>query len=389
MDLGPPARFVTRLAGIAGRGSLLALALGTAGAQVFTVGEKTATADVDTAFKATHVELPATQMTERGRRELVRDLDAEQGFAHRLLPLGAILTLHANGNLDVTGDDYKKLLYKGGSFAAIGDRVAVTALEFKGDRLIVDLNGGPYPPHRFLRHIQIGVGPVMTQPNMNDGQVATGCRVVLVFEGPLPEVSAPEVKALLFPIVDFGVKSGEVAYAQTLPQPVQDAIALHKVLVGMNRRMVLASAGAPESKVREMDEAGKRYEEWIYGHQPQTMKFVRFTGDRVSMVKVAELGKPIKVFDQDQMGGYGERPQEQEVANGDAAGDNTRPKAPPTLKRAGEVLPDETNPQSQNGKVQYPPPKKPASAEDGAGSAVSTTTLPTETPAAPPAPPNR
>ena len=55
----------------------------------------------------------------------------------------------------------------------------------------------------FLRHIELNVAPVVA----DDGAQVTGCRVTLVFEGGLPEISAPEVKALLDPIIDFGVKS--------------------------------------------------------------------------------------------------------------------------------------------------------------------------------------
>ena len=49
-------------------------------AQVFTVGEKTATADIKTDFTRTHVELPDQPMSERGRRDLIRNFTAEQGF---------------------------------------------------------------------------------------------------------------------------------------------------------------------------------------------------------------------------------------------------------------------------------------------------------------------
>src|SRR5271154_3790294 len=89
--------------------SSVALALSAVGAraQVFTVGEKSATADIKTDFTPTHVELPDGRLTERGRRELMRDLEAEQGFAHRLLPLGATMTLQANGNLTPREDQYK------------------------------------------------------------------------------------------------------------------------------------------------------------------------------------------------------------------------------------------------------------------------------------------
>lgn len=351
---------------------LLAFPCFQAGAQVFTVGEKTATADMKTDFTPTHVELPDARLTERGRRELMRDLGSEQGFAHRILPLGATLTLQANGNLTPRDDQYREMVYKKGSSAAPGDRIMVTALEFKGDRIIIDLNGGPYPPHRFMRHIQIGIGNLPVQdPNLDQG--ATGCRINLVFEGGIPEISAPEVKALLQPVIDFGAKTGEVAYAETLPAPLRSAIKSHEVLVGMTHRMVLAALGQPESKLRE-GVGSEHYEEWIYGHQPQTMQFVRFIGDRVSMVKIAALGKAVEVRDQDEMEGY-EAPATT-VALGDVPtqGDKANP---PTLKLPGE---DKTPTDDAAGagpgmrKVQMPEPKT-APVSDG----------PTEiTPAPPP-----
>jgi hypothetical protein len=338
---------------------LLAFCSMRAQGQVFTVGEKSATADIKTDFTPTHVELPDARLTERGRRELMRDLGSEQGFAHRMLPLGATLTLQANGNLTPRDDQYKNLVYKKGSSAAPGDRVMITALEFKGDRLVIDLNGGPYPPHRFMRHIQIGIGNVETQ-NPTLDERATGCRINLVFEGGVPEVSAPEVKALLQPVIDFGAKTGEVAYAETLPAPLKSAIKSHEVLVGMNHRMVLAALGQPESKMRE-GVGSDRYEEWIYGHQPQTMQFVRFAGDRVSMVKIAALGKPIEVRDQDEMAGY--LPPPTTVAVGDVGTEEGK-EVPPTLKLPGEDKTPTDNSNSSGStirKVQMPQPKTPVS----------------------------
>ena len=305
------------------------------GAQVFTVGEKTATADMKTDFKATHVELPDKPMTERGRRELIRNFEAEQGFAHRVLPLAGQLTLAANGNLTPGPDAYKMMVYKKGQAAAAGDRVAVTALEIKGDRIIVDLNGGPYVPHRFLRHIQIGVGGAVS-PTPDLTEQATGCRITLVFEGGTPEVSAPELKALLEPLVDFGAKTGEVAYADTLPAEVKSAIASHEVVVGMSRRMVLASLGQPENKMRETLD-GEKYEEWIYGHQPQTVKFVRFQGDRVSQVKIAAAGKAIELHKDEELAGILPAAPEKTVAVGDVKPTGDQAAQPPSLMKPGET----------------------------------------------------
>ncbi|NYF80413.1 hypothetical protein [Granulicella arctica] len=327
----------------------------TAGAQVFVVGEKTATADISTDFAPTRVSLPTDKLTERGRRDLVRNLEAEQGFAHRALPMGAGITLQANGQLKPGPDQYRQLIYKKGESSAAGDRIVITAVTFKPDSIILDLNGGPYAKHRFLSHVSFNDAPVTAQ-----APAATGSRVTLSFEGGVPEISAPEVKALLEPVLDFGVKTSEEAYADTLPAPLKDAIAAHDVLVGMNHRMVLAALGSPESKVREHDPNdpdGPRFEEWIYGHVPQTVRFVRFEGDRVSQVKIAAMGKPMEVHDQNELGDYLPPPPTREIALGDAKPGDTQQgthTAPPTLRKPGDPDP----PPNTSGQVQFPTQKQ-------------------------------
>jgi hypothetical protein len=338
--------------------TLLIVCAATASSQVFVVGEKTATDELSTEFKPTNVALSNAKMTELGRRELVRNLEAEQGFAHRALPLGAGLTLHANGPLSPNPAEYRKMIYQKGQAAAAGDRVIITTLEIKGDRIVLDLNGGPYAKHRFLRHVSLNDAPVTA--TSGTGEMATGSRITLIFPGPVPEISAPEVKALLDPVIDFGVKTSELAYADTLPPLLKDSIAAHEVLVGMNHRMVLAALGAPENKIRDQpsgDAGGGRYEEWIYGHVPQTVRFVRFVGDRVTVVEIAALGKPIEIRDKDEVGELNPSMPPREVAMGDqAAGDSQKPSAtPPSLRKPGEAVPS-----GGSDKVQFPTADKPA-----------------------------
>lgn len=323
------------------QGALLAAGLAgwDARAQVFVVGEKSAMADVSTDFHPTRVELSTSPISERGRRELIRDLDAEQGFAHRALPLGEDLVLVANGDLRPSGDGYKEMLYKKGQSAAPGDRVAITAVTVKADRIVFDLNGGPYLKHRFLRHIQLDDMNIVP----DDGAEVTGCRITLLFEGGIPEVSAPEVKALLDPIIDFGVKTSAEAYADSLPQFLKDAIAQHDVLVGMNSKMVLAAMGVPQSKVRELvpGSSDQHYEEWIYGQSPQTVRFVRFMHDRVTQLRIAALGQPIVIHDKNELRGYldEENPDTtREIALGDGEADKGS-SGPPTILKPGEVAP--------------------------------------------------
>lgn len=327
-------------------------------AQVFVVGAKTATDDAVTDFQPTRLKLPEAPLTERGRRELLQNLVSEQGFAHRGLPLGAGLTLLANGNMTPGGDEYRKMLYQRGQSAAPGDRIAITAVVFKPDRIILDLNGGPYAKHRFLSHIQLNDNPIAQQ-----GATATGCRITLVFEGGIPEISGAEVKALLNPVIDFHAKSSGEAYADTLPLKVREAVAAHEVLVGMTKRMVLAAMGAPKAKNREhsnsTDDNSPRYEEWIYGEVPQPVQFVRFRGERVVRLEIAALGKPIEIHDKVEVGPSISAENRRAITLGDAqpGEDGKRASTPPTMRKPGEggaaptgsgpvVIPDASKPTS-------------------------------------------
>ena len=317
---------------------VICVAAATAGAQVFVVGMKTATEDSVVDFQPTRLTLPDTKLTERGRRELLQALVSEQGFAHRGLPLGAGLTLLANGNMTPSGDEYRAMLYKKGQSAGPGERVAITAVDFKPDRIVLDLNGGPYAKHRFLSHISLNDMAIAQR-----GADVYGCRITLVFEGGIPEISGAEVKALLDPVIDFHAKSSEEAYADTLPPIIREAVASHEVKVGMTKRMVLAAVGAPKSKTREHvdseDDNSVRYEEWLYGETPQPIQFVRFKGDRVVRLEIAELGKPVEIRDKNELGNAAPTlTNRRTVLLGDAQPneEGKRPATAPSLKKPGE-----------------------------------------------------
>ena len=322
--------------------------------QVFVVGMKTATADATTEFHPTRVSLPDRPLDERGRLDLIRNFESEQGFAHRELPLGAGLTLLANGNMTPREEEYRRMLYEKGQSAAVGDRVEVSKLEFRPDRIVIDFNGGPYAKHRFLSHVSLN-GMQLAQ----EGPIATGFRITLVFEGGVPDVSAAEMKALLDPMVDFKARSSAEAYADTLPAKVREAVEAHEILVGMNRRMVLAAVGEPKTKHREHagGDEGTLYEEWIYGDPPRPTQFVRFQHDRVIRLEIAALGKPLDIREKNEVGSEAAPTlTARTIVNGDqprrtdGQGGSTRP---PTLHRPGDTENPAVAPPSM-GKVVVP-----------------------------------
>ncbi len=345
--------------------TLSLLAVAPVHAQVFTV-EAEHVEKHYTEFPPTHVRYPAEPITTIGREELVRFMQAEQGFAMRPLPI-ANLTLHANGHMDPTGDKYVDLLHQKGMSVKAGDRVVVTDIKFHEKSIELDLNGGPEHKHKYLRHISIGTDPYYTVPIVQDSDAPpTGARLTLLFEENVPDLNGEQLEALLKPMVDFGVKSPAEAYAESLPDFLRKAIEQHRVLIGMDRDMVVYSKGQPTRKVRETDENGKAFEVWIYGEAPQPVEFVRFEGSLVVRDELAKVGEPMIVRVENEMGDYwGNQPvvaaNQHEVKLGDQSeADRSAESAPrqaPTLRQPGEQPPpsnDKNNPTPVMAPVNFP-----------------------------------
>jgi hypothetical protein len=333
------------------------------GAQVVTVNtdggkvQLNSGAPVDRQFRQvtpTHVDLPKTEMDPKTRILLERDLQAEQGFANRPFPRGHKgLTLEANGKLEPAGESYQNTVVNNGLSAKPGSRVVVTDVKIDRTKIVLDFDGGPDAKHRFLRHLQIGMGPQAGDPDsdpelMNQQGDPAGSRVTLVFANYVPVVTTAQVKALLAPLISFDVKTPIQAYTDTLPTALRDAILDHKALVGMNTDMLMFAKGQPTSKSREMD-GQMPFEEWVYGTPPEEVDFVRINGNRVIRVEIAKDGQPLAVFTADVVtpmlisAGTPELAQAKTrtIKEGDVQTDPNREEAPapPSLRNPGETLP--------------------------------------------------
>jgi hypothetical protein len=346
---------LSRLAMPAGLALLIGFGQAVSGQKVIIVNSTPAAGSIDRRYgqiEPTKVDLPKQPIDARGHQDILRILVAEQGFAMRPLPRGKKgLTLAANGKLSPAGESYVAQVTEQGLSVKPGDRVVLSDVKIDKEKMVFEINGGPDHKHEFLRHIQIGMGgPNMTNPVVQDnGQEPAGARITLAFSKFVPEVTPAQVKALLAPLISFDMKTPVQAYTDTLPPALKKAILDHKVMVGMSTEMVLFAMGQPESKSREI-EGQMPFEEWIYGHPPQDVQFVRVNGNRVIRVEVAKLGQPLEVFTKDEVEGLmttDGKPVLAEATHTVQMGDVHRdPKtqsaeAPPTLRAPGEKLPDD------------------------------------------------
>jgi len=371
----------------------------TASAQI-TVNTKTGTVTNDSTGKTTasvdrryqqitptQVPLTKSELDPKTRLELIRLIQAEQGFAMRPFPRGHKgLTLAANGKLEPAGEEYVAMATTEGLCAKPGDRVVLTDVKIDRTKIVFDLNGGPDPKHRFLRHIQIGMGGDTNPVVQGNDPEPVGARLTLTFKEHVPELTGSEVKALLAPLISFDVKTPIQAYTDTLPTKLKDAILNHHVLVGMSTDMVLFAMGQPDNKSREMD-GQMPFEEWIYGKPPKDVQFVRVNGNRVIRLEVAKMGEAPEIFTKDEVEGLMrtdgtplDPDSTRRVAKlGDAERDPDKeaPAAPPSLRNPGEKLPSD-DPSNRAGvmkPVQFPKPKpdaQPGANPDGEPDATPT-----------------
>ena len=235
----------------------------------------------------------APHMSKQTRFEIIRDFETQLVYARTAFPMGTKgLQLH-QGVITPSGDELQATLNLWGPAVKPGDPAHISFVQIKSDHIRFEINGGPVQRKKWYQHVQIsGANGPVTQtdaPQTNPH----GSYVEVYFDKYVPEITAGQVRDLLYPVLDFNARNKEQAYLDTVPPKVKEAIQAHHVLVGMNQEMVLHAKGKPPRKVRERS-GETQYEEWIYGESPADVDFVRFVGDEVVQVETMKVdGKKI------------------------------------------------------------------------------------------------
>ncbi len=237
------------------------------------------------------------KLSDDGRKTLLRALTAEMVFSRKFFPMGKEgLTIKATDGQVVPSDpEVRQMIADNGPAAKPGDRVKITQLIFKGDKIIFEINGGPVKKKRWYDRLEVGSagGSTAANPNGPRGSDvdalyinARGSYVALQFKDYVPELGPDAVKKLLEPVFDWKANSVSEAFTRALSPQLQEAVKDHKALVGMDRELVVYAKGRPDKKHREHDPvANQDYEEWIYGAPPEQVEFVRFVGNTVARIE--------------------------------------------------------------------------------------------------------
>jgi hypothetical protein len=262
-----------------------------------------------------------------------------------------------DGAITPHGEELQQALALWGPAVKAGDPAHISFVQIKDDHIHFEINGGPVHRKKWYQHVTIaGAGGGVTPGGSNEPQANPhGSYVDLYFDKYVPELTAQQVRELLFPVLDFNAKNKEQAYLDTVPPKAKEAILEHHVLVGMNQEMVIHAKGKPPKKVRERD-GETEYEEWIYGDPPQDVDFVRIVGDEVVRVETMKVGGQKLVRTEKEL--TLETPDKEAKKQPEE-----RPANAPSLRRPGEDsedVPKPANGQAPLPRPTMPPPSPPA-----------------------------
>jgi hypothetical protein len=304
------------------------------------------------AFASGDSQPAASHMSKETRMDLIRAFNSELVYIRSPFPMGKTGLTLKDGVLSPAGDELRQMIAMWGPSVKPGDQARISRIDIRGDRIHFEINGGPVKKLKWYQRISVGtagnevpVSPGSPQDNPR------GSYVDLVFDHYVPDLNPKELKALLFPVFDFDSKSALQAFLETVPPKVKEAIEGHRVLVGMDREMVIFSKGRAAQKTREK-EGEVEYEEWIYGQPPQDVDFVRLVGDEVVRVETMKVtgGRVIRT----------EKEVNVETSLAKASGEPaTRPANAPTLRRPGEAETDAPGRSSPSSLPPVPPPQTP------------------------------
>ena len=187
---------------------------------------------------------------------VMRDLTAERVFVRIRVPARRHRTEIKNGKITPSDQQVASLVAEHGFAAKPGDRVIITNVEFKEKSIVLEINGGGKKKQKWYQHVSLGAGGTTAPVGGGAPQSleANGSTVTLAFDKYVPEMTGEQVRQLLAPVFDFKALTEAEAYEKTLPPKVQAAIKDHKVLVGMDRDMVIYAKGRPPKKIRDKDD---------------------------------------------------------------------------------------------------------------------------------------
>jgi hypothetical protein len=297
----------------------------------------------------------AQRISRQSRFEIIRDFETQLVYARTAFPMGRKGLVLKEGVISPNGEELRQTLALWGPAIKPGDPAHISLVQIKNDHIHFEINGGPVRQKKWYQRIEVSGANGNTASQRPDDAEANphGSFVDVYFSKYIPEMTPQQLRALLYPVLDFNARNKEQAYLDTVPPKIKQAIQAHHVLVGMNVEMVLHAKGKPPRKVRERD-GETEYEEWIYGEPPADVDFVRIVENEVVRVETMKISGEKIVRNEREV--VLQQPDKDKEAKKEPA---ESPAKAPSLRRPGEDTQEAPDPAAQPSAIPRPPPRGP------------------------------
>ena len=160
------------------------------------------------------------------QQEIIRAISSEYATLKVALPINKHgLTLDKNGKFDWKKNE--EALLHSGQYIAVGLQVQITKVDFKKNKLVLELNGGGKKKKRILERIYIGTGSSVTPLTKTlDPSNPQGSYLNIKFDKFIPNITPENVKSILSSVLDFSKKSSIKNFIETFPKEFQTAVKL-------------------------------------------------------------------------------------------------------------------------------------------------------------------
>ena len=200
------------------------------------------------------------------------------------MPLGndGVMLLESG---EVDQEKLQEQLEDHGNSVEVGEIVTITEIQFKRDRIELELNGGGKNKKSFWERLEVSFGRGSVPLSQEDYSQNRGSKITLRFPSRVPARLTPdELKQLLDPALDFNKSNFLKTGVDALPPEFKEAVLSKEARIGMDRSTVLMAMGRPDKRVYERVDSMER-EDWIYFKRGLRAEFVTFENGLVVKIK--------------------------------------------------------------------------------------------------------
>jgi len=173
--------------------------------------ESNSTTTQQTAPAAPVIPANGPHMSKVTRLEIIRDFETQLVYSRATFPMGQKGLTLKDGAVTPNGQILQQLIALWGPSIKPGDPAHISFVRIHDNHIHFDLNGGAIHRKKWYQHIEVSGTGGASVPLSRDQSTDNphGSYLDVYFEKYVPEMSAAQLRALLYPVLDFNARNKE------------------------------------------------------------------------------------------------------------------------------------------------------------------------------------